>query len=268
MKGVILAGGLGTRLAPLTQITNKHLLPVWDMPMVHYPLENLVKSGIEEVMLVTGGQHAGHFLRVLKNGKGYGLKKLEYAYQEGEGGIADALKLARDFVGDQRFVVTLGDNIYQYNAKKWVEAFRFGTPTQAAMVLSQKPIGLDPTRFGVAVYGRDDFDCTTFVPKELVEKPVNKQLEAWANDDMYCNILTGTYMYTPDVFDVCERLKPSQRGELEITDVNAHYLSQGQLQVAQIEGWWTDAGTFPSLLEASNLVKKDGANNDQPSGQV
>lgn len=263
MKGVILAGGLGTRLAPLTQITNKHLLPVWDMPMVHYPLDNLVKSGIEEIMIVTGGQHAGHFLSVLKNGKGYGLKKLEYAYQEGEGGIADALKLARNFVGDDKFCVMLGDNIYQYNAKPWVEEFQFASKTVGALVLSQLPLGLDPSRFGVGVYPEAEFGSSLIEPEVIVEKPVDKQLKAWAEGGKVCNILTGTYFYTPDVFDVCNRLKPSQRGELEISDVNQHYLEQGQLQVASIKGWWTDAGTFPSLLQASNWVKQDGANNDQ-----
>lgn len=271
MKGVILAGGLGTRMAPLTHITNKHLLPVYDMPMVHYPLMNLVKSGIKEVMLVTGGAHAGHFIRVLKNGKDYGLKKLEYAYQEGEGGIAEALKLARDFVGDEAFVVMLGDNIYQFNARKWVEWFQIqqfkSDRLVEAMVLSKQPFALDPARFGVAVVPESQmFMQNTIEPLDIVEKPVKKQLEKWADEDKSVDILTGTYFYTPDVFDICDRLKPSQRGELEISDVNRHYLQKKTLVVSRIPGWWTDAGTFPSLLKASNWVEQDGANNDFDEG--
>ena len=255
MKGVILAGGLGTRLAPLTQITNKHLLPVWNMPMVHYPIQNLVKSGIEEIMIVTGGQHAGHFLNVLKNGKDYNLRKLEYAYQEGEGGIAEALKLARDFVGADRFCVMLGDNIYQYNAKNAVKWF--SENTVESMVLTQDPAGYDPTRFGIAVLGPGSGR-----PEQIIEKPSKKMLAKMNAQRRHCSILTGTYFYTPDVFEVCDRLVPSQRGELEISDVNQHYLERQQLELSQIAGWWSDAGTFPSLLQVSNQVKADGANKD------
>jgi glucose-1-phosphate thymidylyltransferase len=232
--------------------------------MIHYPLENLVKSGIYEVMIVTGGRHAGHFSNFLTSGKSYGLKQLTYAHQDGEGGIADALKLARRFVGNDKFCVILGDNIYQYNIRPWVESFQCAPNTIAAMVLAKNPIGLDVTRFGVAVCSIDDTYADTFVPKQIVEKPSKNMLDVWVKTQQTCSILTGAYFYTPDVFPICHRLQPSLRGELEISDVNQHYLEQGQLQVSNIKGWWTDAGTFPSLLQSGNLVKETGANNDYP----
>jgi len=266
MKGVILAGGLGSRLAPLTMVTNKHLLPVYDKPMIYYPLENLAKSGIEEVMVVTGGRFAGHFLSLLQNGKHFGLKKLEYAYQEGEGGIADALKLARSFIGDSGpFCVVLGDNIYQYNIKEHVERFE-KIEGSGACVLSVPSGSYDPMRFGIAASNIQFFNEKAIKPEELIEKPGSADLKRLGGNFKTVDILTGTYFYTPDVFDICEQLKPSKRGELEITDVNKDYLDRKCLDLYRIEGWWSDAGTFPSLLEVSNLVRRDGANLDVQTG--
>lgn len=266
MKGVILAGGLGSRLQPITHVTNKHLLPVGNKPMIYYPIENLVKSGITDILLVTGGQHAGHFLRVLKNGKELGVKHLEYAYQEGEGGIADALALARDFVGDDHCCVMLGDNIYQYCIKNYVDLFsKLGPRRSRALVLGKCPAGYDATRFGIAVRGpvatRFNVDYG-YQPQEIKEKPGIGFLERLIDIEQQYDILTGTYFYTPDVFDICDGLEPSARGELEISDVNRDYARRNSLTVAPVEGYWTDAGTFESLLSASNQVKENGANND------
>jgi glucose-1-phosphate thymidylyltransferase len=244
MKGIILAGGLGSRLRPMTLVTNKHLLPVYDRPMVYYPIQCLVKAGIKEVLVVTGGEHAGDFFKLLRNGKDLGLKHLEYAYQEGEGGIADALKLAEDFADGGKICVILGDNIIEKNINRAVDDFR--KQPKGAKVLLKKVE--DPHRFGVAEFAADGRSIT-----QIIEKPKNPP------SDM---AVTGFYMYDGRVFDICKTLKPSGRGELEITDVNNDYLQRGELTWSELEGWWTDAGTIPSLLRATNLVAETGANTD------
>jgi glucose-1-phosphate thymidylyltransferase len=240
MKGIILAGGLGSRLRPLTLVTNKHLLPVYDRPMVHFPIECLVRAGINEILIVTGGEHAGDFLKLLKNGKHLGVRHLEYAYQEGEGGIADALKLGEDFADGDKVVVVLGDNIIQKNIKHAVADF-FTQPTGAKILLKEVD---DPERFGVPKIESGRIT-------QIIEKPQNPPSN-------YAVI--GIYMYDNDVFDIARTLKPSARGELEITDVNNEYLRRGDLTYAILDGWWTDAGQFESLLRASNYVAEGGAN--------
>ena len=240
MKGVILAGGLGTRLHPLTRITNKHLLPVFDKPMIFYPIQALVNAGIEDILIVTGGNNAGDFLKLLANGKGFGLKHLNYTYQEGEGGIADALKLAEYFADNEKICVVLGDNIIENNI---VQAVRdFEKQEQGAKILLKKVP--DPERFGVAVLEGDRV-------VRIVEKPE-------APPSSYAVI--GIYMYDPNVFDITRTLKPSARGELEITDVNNAYIERGEMTWSELQGWWTDAGTFDSLLRAGNLVSQTSAN--------
>ena len=240
MKGIILAGGLGTRLRPLTLVTNKHLLPVYDRPMIYYPIECLLNSGIADVLIVTGGEHAGDFLKLLKNGKHLGLKHLEYAYQEGEGGIADALKLAEDFADGGKICVILGDNLIEGTIRKAAGDF-FTQPTGAKVLLKEVP---DPHRFGVA-----RLEDGRIV--EIVEKPA---------DPPSSLAVTGIYFYDNDVFEVCQTLEPSGRGELEITDVNNHYLHRGDLTYDVLEGWWTDAGTFESLYRANCFVAEAGIN--------
>jgi len=242
MKGIILAGGLGTRLRPMTLVTNKHLLPVYDRPMVYYPIQCLVNAGIDQILIVTGGEHAGDFFKLLRNGKDLGVRHLEYAYQEGEGGIADALKLAEDFADGGKICVILGDNIIEKNINHAVADFR--TQEKGAKVLLKKVE--DPHRFGVAEFGQDG------AITRIIEKPKNPP------SDM---AVTGFYMYDGRVFDICRTLKPSGRGELEITDVNNDYLRRGELTWSELDGWWTDAGTIPSLLRATNLVAETGANN-------
>lgn len=244
MKGVILAGGLGTRLRPLTLVTNKHLLPVYDKPMIYYPIGSLLNAGIRDILVVTGGDHAGDFLKLLRNGKHLGIKHLEFAYQEGEGGIADALKLAEDFADGEKICVVLGDNIIQWNLRKAAGAF-FSQPTGAKILLKEVP---DPERFGVVRFENDNPSSRI---AEIIEKPK-------APPSKYA--VTGFYFYDHDVFRVCRDLKPSSRGELEITDVNNYYLKRGDLTHDILDGWWTDAGTFESLHRASNLVAEGGAN--------
>ncbi len=234
LKGVILAGGLGKRLEPLTRITNKHLLPIYSKPMVYYPLETLVEAGIRDILLVTGGNNAGDFLRLLGNGSEFGLKHINYTYQKGEGGIAEALSLARHFADGGKIVVILGDNIIEKNIKEYVEKFR--VQPKGAKVLLKKVE--DPERFGVAEIEGDRLIS-------VVEKPENPKSNY---------IVTGIYMYDNQIFDIIKTLKPSGRGELEITDVNNAYIKQGQMSYDILEGWWTDAGTFDSLLLANNLV--------------
>src|SRR5262245_55837520 len=241
MKGIILAGGLGTRLRPLTLVTNKHLLPVYDKPMIYYPIECLLNAGISDIMIVTGGEHAGDFLKLLKNGKQLGVKHLEYAYQEGEGGIADALKLAEDFADGDKICVVLGDNIIQGNIRR--AAGDFFTQRSGAKLLLKEVT--DAQRFGVVRFS----DGGQIV--EIIEKPENPPSN---------KAVIGIYFYDADVFDVCRTLKPSKRGELEITDVNNYYLQRGDLTYEILDGWWTDAGTFESLLRASSLVAGGGAN--------
>ncbi|MBI5359900.1 MAG: NTP transferase domain-containing protein [Planctomycetes bacterium] len=240
MKGIILAGGLGTRLNPLTKITNKHLLPVYRKPMIYYPIECLINSGIEDIMIVTGGNNAGDFLKLLGNGKEFGLKDINYTYQEGEGGIAAALSLTEHFVGKDKMVVILGDNIIENNIKQAVKNYA-KQKDGAKIILKQVP---DPERFGVSVLKNGRITG-------IEEKP-KKPKSSYA--------VIGIYMYDSYVFDIIKTLKPSGRGELEITDVNNAYLKKGNLTYDILEGWWTDAGTFDSLLYANKLVSEGGAN--------
>lgn len=244
MKGVILAGGLGTRLYPLTKITNKHLLPVHNRPMIYYPIQCLVNAGITDIQIVTGGSYAGHFLQLLGNGSDFGLKDLNYTYQQGEGGIADALKLTEHFVDGDKVVVVLGDNIIEGNIMQAVQDFE-RQEKGAKILLKEVP---DPERFGVATLA--DGKVT-----EIVEKPTDPKSNL---------AVIGIYMYDARVFDFARTLKPSSRGELEITDVNNAYLADGSMTADVLQGWWTDAGTFDSLLRASNLVAQGGANNMEP----
>ena len=236
MKGIILAGGLGTRLYPLTKITNKHLLPVYDKPMIYYPLTTLVDAGITEIMIVTGGDHAGNFLRLLGNGYEFGLKGINYAYQEKEGGIAEALGLAEHFADGDKIVVILGDNIIEKSIKDQVQEFA-GQSSGGRVLLKEVD---NPERFGVVEFDEDKIVGIEEKPK----KPKSN------------SIVTGIYMYDAQVFDFIKTLDPSDRGELEITDVNNMYLKKGELEYSNLDGWWTDAGTFDSLIHASNLVAK------------
>jgi len=241
MKGIILAGGLGTRLFPLTKITNKHLLPIYDRPMIYYPIQTLVNAGITDIMIVTGGNYAGDFLRLLGNGKEFGLTHIHYAYQEGEGGIADALSLAAWFAEGEKICVVLGDNIIENNIVKAVKDFE-KQEKGAKILLKEVP---DPERFGVA-----EINDGTMI--SIVEKPkIPKSNLA----------VIGIYMYDGRVFDFIKTIKPSDRGELEITDVNSAYLKDGTMTWEMLQGWWTDAGTFESLLRANLLVSQTGANN-------
>jgi len=240
MKGVILAGGLGTRLYPLTKVTNKHLLPVYDKPMIYYPIQTLINAGIDDILIVTGGNNAGDFLRLLGNGKEFGLKHINYTYQQGEGGIAEALGLAEFFAAGEKICVVLGDNLIEKNIRRAVEAFR-KQKGGAKILLKEVP---DPQRFGVAELEGDRIVRVEEKPKEPKSN--------------YAVI--GFYMYDGTVFDVIKTLRPSGRGELEITDVNNRYIEKGLMTWDVLEGWWTDAGTFESLLNANQLVARTGAN--------
>jgi len=240
MKGVILAGGLGTRLQPLTRVTNKHLLPVFDKPMIYYPIQCLVNAGIEDIMIVTGGNDAGDFLRLLGNGHDFGLRDLHYTYQEGEGGIADALRLAENFSDGDKIVVVLGDNIIQGHIRRHVAEF-FAQGPGAKILLKEVP---DPQRFGVA----EVHDGQILSIEEKPKKPKSNLA------------VIGVYMYDRQVFEIIRTLKPSGRGELEITDVNNAYIAKGNLTYGVLDGWWTDAGTFESLHRAWMLVAEGGAN--------
>lgn len=236
MKGIVLAGGLGTRLSPLTRVTNKHLLPVFDQPMVHYPIRTLVGAGITDILIVTGGNSAGDFLKLLRNGAEFGLKRLNYAYQEGEGGIAAALSLAEHFADGEPVCVVLGDNILEKGIAPFVKKFRH-QGSGAKILLSEVT---DPQRFGVPVFA----DSKVI---RIEEKPSDPQSNF---------AVIGVYLYDNRVFEIIKTLKPSGRGELEITDVNNAYIKAGDLSWDVIEGWWTDAGTFDSLLKASNLISE------------
>ena len=241
MKGVILAGGLGTRLYPLTKVTNKHLLPVYDKPMIYYPIQTLINAGIDDILIVTGGNNAGDFLRLLGNGKEFGLKHINYTYQEGEGGIAEALGLAEFFAAAEKICVVLGDNIIEKNIRKAVEAF-YQQKEGAKVLLKEVP---DPQRFGVAEIEGDRI-------VRIEEKPSHPRTQ-------YAVI--GIYLYDSAVFDIIKTLRPSGRGEMEITDVNNRYIAKGTMTWNMLDGWWTDAGTFESLLRANQLVAQTGANN-------
>ena len=234
MKGVLLAGGLGSRLLPLTRVTNKHLLPVYDRPMIFYPLRTLVEAGISDILIVTGGNNAGDFLKLLGNGSEFGLKHLNYTYQDGEGGIAEALGLAEHFADGGPICVVLGDNIIEGSIRDAVR--RFQQRGVGARIFLKEVA--DPERFGVP-------ELRGHRVVKIEEKP-KRPKSSYA--------VTGIYLYDAQVFDVIRTLKPSRRGELEITDVNNWYIDKGQLSYTVLDGWWTDAGTFESLFRASQLV--------------
>lgn len=240
MKGVVLAAGMGTRLYPLTRVMNKHLLPVYDRPMIYYPIQTLVNAGITDILVVTGGLHAGEFLRLLGNGKEFGLQRLRYTYQEGEGGIAEALRLAEDFADGDRICVILGDNIIQGNIRAAVHAF--GQQREGARLLLKRV--RDPERFGVPVFAGEQI-------VRIEEKP-RQPASTYA--------VTGIYFYDARVFDLIRTLCPSARGELEVTDLNNAYLRAGSVGWDVLDGWWIDAGTIDALLTANNLVARTGAN--------
>lgn len=237
MKGIVLAGGLGTRLNPLTRITNKHLLPVYDQPMIYYPIQKLVQVGIQDIIIVTGGNSAGDFLRLLKNGKEFGLRKLNYTYQEGEGGIAEALGLTEEFAEGERVVVILGDNIFEDDLTPYVKSYE-KQQQGAKILLKEVP---NPERFGVAE-----------IKDRKIVKIVEKPKQPKSNF-----AVTGIYMYDQQVFSVIKTLKPSARGELEITDVNNFYLAQNTLSYDILPGWWADAGSsFAAYYRAISLVRE------------
>jgi glucose-1-phosphate thymidylyltransferase len=242
MKGVILAGGLGTRLHPLTRITNKHLLPVYTKPMIFYPIEMLVKAGVTDIMVVTGGTNSGDFLRLLGNGKEFGLKLLHYGYQEGEGGIADALRTAQEFVGNDKMIVVLGDNIIEKNIKGAVQEFKKQKKGAKIMLKEVK----NPKEYGVVELNKSG------KIKRIIEKPKEPPSNL---------AVIGIYFYPPDVFKIIEKLKPSGRGELEITDVNNAYIKRKMMTYNILDGWWMDSGeSKEALLDANILVRQSGAN--------
>jgi glucose-1-phosphate thymidylyltransferase len=240
VKGIVLAGGTGSRLFPITRVTNKHLLPIYDRPMIYYPIQTLVNAGITEILLVTGGKNAGDFLRLLGNGRDFGLKHLNYTYQEGEGGIAEALGLAEHFADGEQICVILGDNIIENHICNAVENFK--KEKRGAKILLKKVPSAD--RFGVAEIRGNHV-------VSIEEKPTAPKSDF---------AVIGVYLYDATVFQKIHRLTPSLRGELEITDVNNFYIQEGTLTYEILDGWWTDAGTFESLLRANNLVAKTGAN--------
>jgi glucose-1-phosphate thymidylyltransferase len=239
VKGIVLAGGTGSRLFPLTKITNKHLLPIFDKPMIYYPIQTLVGAGIKDILLVTGGRNSGDFLRLLANGKEFGLAHLNYTYQEGEGGIADALALAEHFADGEKICVILGDNIIEGSIADAVQAFE-KQERGARILLKEVP---DAGRFGVAEMRGNHI-------VGIEEKPAHPKSNY---------AVTGIYMFDGSVFEKVRNLVPSGRGELEITDVNNAYIREGTMTFSFLEGWWTDAGTFESLLRAANLVAKTQA---------
>jgi glucose-1-phosphate thymidylyltransferase len=239
MKGIVLAGGLGTRLYPLTKVTNKHLLPIYNKPMIYYPIELMVDAGIRDILIVTGGNNAGDFLRLLGNGREFGLNHINYTYQEGEGGIAAALSLAEFFADQNPICVILGDNIVEGSISRYVKNFE-KQGTGARILLKEVT---DPQRFGVPEIRGDQII-------RIDEKPAHPASQY---------AVTGIYMYDADVFEIIKTLKPSGRGELEITDVNNCYIERRTMQYDILDGWWTDAGTFESLIRASNLVCENAA---------
>jgi len=250
MKGVILAGGLGTRLSPLTKITNKHLLPIYDKPMIFYPIQTLVDAGVRDLLIVTGGNNAGDFLRLLGNGSAFNLPHINYTYQEGEGGIADALRLAQHFADGEKLIVMLGDNVIEKDIRKGVAAFR--KQKRGARVYVKEVA--NPRAYGVAEMRGDRI-------VGIVEKPTRPRSNL---------AVIGIYMYDPSVFEIIHTLKPSGRGELEITDVNNAYIKRGQLAFDVLDGWWADAGaSHEKLLETSLLVaQRDGVNFSAPRGKA
>jgi glucose-1-phosphate thymidylyltransferase len=238
MKGVILAGGLGSRLRPLTSITNKHLLPVYNKPMIYYPIQMLVDAGIKDILIVTGGTSAGDFLRLIGNGEEFGLSRIHYAYQKGEGGIAEALGLAQDFVGGDKMIVALGDNILQKGIRDAVEAF---DKQQRGSRIFLKRVD-HPWEYGIA-----DVEGSKIL--RIIEKPQDPPSDL---------AVIGVYMYPTDVFDIIGQLERSARGELEITDVNNAYIERGEMEYQIIEGWWLDAGeSHEALLQANLIVARE-----------
>jgi glucose-1-phosphate thymidylyltransferase len=244
MKGIVLAGGTGSRLFPLTKITNKHLLPIYDRPMIYYPIQTLVDAGIRDILIVTGGRNSGDFLRLLANGKQWGLNHINYTYQEGEGGIADALNLAEHFADGQQICVILGDNIIEGSIREAADRFR-QQPSGAHILLKEVQ---DAERFGVAEISGDRIIG-------IEEKPSKPKSNL---------AVTGFYMYDATVFEKIKTLVPSGRGELEITDVNNAYIREGNMTFSYLDGWWTDAGTFESLLRAANLVAQSATREQTP----
>lgn len=242
MKGVVLAGGLGTRLYPLTYATNKHLLPVYDKPMIFYPIRTLVRAGIKEIMVVTGGPYAGHFIRVLRNGKELGVSHLEYAYQENEGGIAQALSLCEDFADEGSLTVILGDNTTDADISPAVSSFQSG----GMVFLKKVP---DPERFGVPVFDKKN-------PKKII------RIEEKPKDPQSSYAVTGLYIYDNKVFSYIKKMAPSDRGELEITDVNNYYIKDNKLAWAELKGFWSDAGTVESLFLANKFWAEKEKDND------
>jgi glucose-1-phosphate thymidylyltransferase len=248
MKGVVLAGGSGSRIFPLTKITNKHLLPIYDRPMIYYPIQTLVDAGIHDILVVTGGRNSGDFLRLLANGKEFGLKHINYTYQEGEGGIADALALAEHFADGKKICVILGDNIIEAGIREAADQFR-AQSHGAHILLKEVP---DAERFGVAEVADGKI-------VGIEEKPPHPKTNY---------AVTGVYMFDSTVFDKIKTLVPSNRGELEITDVNNAYIREGSMTFSFLDGWWTDAGTFDSLLRAANLVARSVEAKVAPDGAV
>jgi len=248
MKGIVLAGGLGTRLQPLTKVTNKHLLPVYNRPMIYYPIQTLVDAGITEILIVTGGRNAGDFLQLLGNGKAFGLKHLDYTYQEGEGGIAAALSLAEYFVDEDLVCVILGDNLYEKSVRQSANDFIKGG--RGAKIHLRKVE--NPQRFGVPIISGDRI-------VKIEEKPKHPKSDY---------AVTGLYMYDPSVFDIIKTLKPSGRGELEITDVNNAYIERNEMTYSIVDGWWSDAGTFDSLLRSNILVASQSENDSEEISQA
>ena len=240
MKGIVLAGGTGSRLFPLTKITNKHLLPIYDKPMIYYPIQTLVDAGIRDILIVTGGKNSGDFLRLLANGKQFGLKHINYTYQEGEGGIADALALAEHFADGQKICVVLGDNIIEGNIRAAADDFR----AQAAR-RPHPAEGSAPTP-----------SASAWPKSPATGSSASRRSRAHPKSNY---AVTGIYMYDATVFDKIQTLVPSGRGELEITDVNNAYIREGTMTFSFLDGWWTDAGTFDSLLRAANLVAQSAA---------
>jgi glucose-1-phosphate thymidylyltransferase len=241
VKGVVLAGGSGSRLSPLTRITNKHLLPVYNQPMVYYPMQLLVSAGIDQILVVTGGNHAGEFLPLLADGSAFGLKQVNYTFQERPAGIADALGLARHFVAEDAVCVVLADNIFEYSIRAAVE--RFVKQGHGARILLARVTR--PQNYGVPVFEGDRI-------VRIEEKPTEPRSDY---------AVAGCYLYNNDVFDIASKLQPSKRGELEITDVNNAYVARGDLRYEVLDGYWADCGeSFDSYLLANNLVAEFGAN--------
>jgi glucose-1-phosphate thymidylyltransferase len=235
MKGIILAGGNGTRLFPCTKITNKHMLPVYDKPMIYYPLNSLVSAGIKDILIVTGGDNPGDFLKLLGSGKEFGLKEIHFLYQEGAGGIAEALSLAEDFADNEKIVVILGDNVFETNIKKYIDNFK-NQERGAKLFFKKVP---DPKRFGIGEFENDKLI-------NIEEKPKKPKSNLAA---------VGLYMYDNQIFDIIKNLEPSHRGEFEITDVNNFYIKQGTASFETLDGFWSDVGTFETIIKTAEFVK-------------